>query len=327
MNRQVHLKRYPEGAPQADDFALVSADMPVAAAGELLLRVECLGLDPFPRLRMRADSRVGPPMPLGKPVEGRGLATVIASDDPAFPPGCHVSAETGWQAFAALPSSAVQKLPDYAGPLSHHLSVIGPSGLTGFFTTELAGVSAGQTLVIAPAAGSVGVIAGQIAKASGARVIGLAASEAQCAMLTEELGFAAATTQAEALGTLAPDGIHGFIDGVGGALHEAVLPHLAIGARIILLGFIAAYNDAAPPRYGNVVPLIFKRATLRGFLLADHLGGAPRARASLADMLARGTLKPVETLHQGLAATPAAFASLFGEAKAGKQIVLIDHEE
>jgi NADPH-dependent curcumin reductase CurA len=327
MNRQVHLLRYPDGPSRPEDFGLVLAAMPVRGPGELLLRVECLGLDPFPRLRMRADSPVGPPMPLRRPVEGRGLATVIASDDPNFPPGCHVAAETGWQQFVAMPSSAVHKLPDYDGPLSHHLSTIGPSGLTGFFTTELTRITAGETIVIAPAAGSVGVIAAQIARARGATVIGLAATEAQCAALTPGLGFAAATTQADALSQLAPNGVQAVIDGVGGALHEALLPHLAVGARLVLLGFIAAYNDTAPPRYGNVVPLIFKRAELRGFLLADHLHDAPRARAQLTEMIASGALKPVETVHKGLASAPAAFAGLFQDAPPGKQIVLIDHEE
>ncbi len=326
-NLQVQLVRYPDGSPAREDFALVETPMPVAGAGELLLRVDWLGLDPFPRLRMRADSRVGPPMPLHAAVEGRGLATVIGSDDAAFPVGSLVAAETGWQQFTALPAAKVQRLPDYAGPASHQLSTLGPSGLTAFFTVELAGVQRGQTLVIAPAAGSVGVVAGQLAQAAGARVIGLAASDAQCDFLRQSLGFDAATTDATDLAALAPDGVHGFIDGVGGAPHDAVAAHLALHARVVLLGFIAAYNDAAPPRYGSALPILFKRATVQGFLLADHLHDAPRGLERLAAALADGSMRAVETIHHGLAATPAAFAGLFADPAPGKQIVRLDHQE
>ncbi|MBB6227923.1 hypothetical protein FHS79_002104 [Polymorphobacter multimanifer] len=326
-NLQVQLVRYPEGTPAPEDFALVDAPMPAARPGELLLQVEWLGLDPFPRLRMRSDSRVGPPMPLGAVVDGRGLATVVGSDDAAFPLGTLVAAETGWQQFTALPAAKVQRLPDYAGPASHHLSTLGPSGLTAFFTAELAAVLPGQVLVIAPAAGSVGVVAGQLARAAGARVIGLAASAAQCDFLRQSLGFEAATTDPAELATLAPDGVHGFIDGVGGALHDVVAAHLALQARVVLLGFIAAYNDAAPPRYGSALPILFKRARVQGFLLADHMHDAPRALQRLAAALADGSLRAVETIHQGLAATPAAFAGLFADPAPGKQIVRLDHQE
>lgn len=321
MNRQIQLVRYPSGLPQPSDFAEVSATMPVPGPGEMLVRVECLGLDPFPRLRMRADSRVGPPLPLDTVVDGRGVGIVIASNHPDFAAGDAVAADTGWQQFAAIPGAAAQRLDLAFGPIERHLSTLGPSGLTAFFTCEAIGPRAGLTLAIAPAAGSVGVIAGQLARAAGARIIGLVASAAQADFLTGQLGFDAAVTDPARI----EEPVHGFIDGVGGALHEAVVAKLALHARIVLLGFIAGYNDAAPPVYGTALPLLFKRATVSGFLLADHAPDFARARTALAAMLDDGRLRPVETLHAGLAATPAAFAGLFGDPAPGKQIVRLDH--
>jgi NADPH:quinone reductase len=118
--------------------------------------------------------------------------------------------------------------------------------------------------------------------------------------------------------------VHGFIDGVGGLLHDAVVQRLALHARVILLGFIAAYNEATPPVYGSALPILFKRALVSGFLLADHAADFGRARTTLAAMLDAGTLRAVETFHHGLAGTPAAFAGLFGEPPPGKQIVRLE---
>jgi NADPH-dependent curcumin reductase CurA len=319
MNRQIHLVRYPQGSPSVADFAEVAAPMPVAGDGELLVGVACLGLDPFPRLRMRADSRVGPPLPLNQTVEGRGVGTVLASNHPDFVAGDAVAADTGWQQFAVVPAASVQRLNLALGPLERHLSTLGPSGLTAYFTTQAIALAPGKTLAIAPAAGSVGVIAGQLARAAGARVIGLVASEAQARFLTETLGFDLALTDPAAI----EEPVNAFIDGVGGALHDAVVARLALHARIVLLGFIAGYNDASPPVYGAALPILFKRATVSGFLLADHAADFASARAELARMLDDGRLQPVETIHHGLSATPAAFAALFGEADPGKQIVCL----
>lgn len=320
MNRQIHLVRYPDGAPAPTDFAEVSAAMPVAGPGEIVVRVECLGLDPFPRLRMRADSRVGPALPLNAVVDGRGVGIVAASNHPDFKPGDAVSGDTGWQQFAKLAGATAQRLDLDLGPVERHLSTLGPSGLTAFFTAEMLAPRPGMTVAIAPAAGSVGVMAGQILRAAGARVIGLVASTAQAKFLTSKLDFDAAFTDPKMI----DEPIHGFIDGVGGALHDLVVQQLTLHARVVLLGFIAAYNDAAQPVYGGALPILFKRATVSGFLLADFCGDFARARAALAAMLDTGRLQPVETIHQGLAATPAAFAGLFGEPPPGKQIVRLE---
>jgi len=320
LNRQIHLIRYPQGMPTPGDFIETDAPMPVPGAGEILVCVTALGLDPFPRLRMRADSRVGPPVPLNQVVEGRGVGTVVASNHDDFSIGDSVAADTGWQAYCVVPVANAQKLDLGLGPIERHLSTLGPSGLTAFFAVERVAPQPGETIVIAPAAGSVGVLAGQLAKAAGARVIGLVASPAQADFLVQSLGFHAAFTSADQLA----EPVDCFIDGVGGALHDAVVGKLALRARVLLLGFIAAYNQPAPPSYGNAVPILFKRATVSGFLLADHAADFGRARTAIAAALLAETLKPVEAIHHGLASTPAAFAGLFGEPLPGKQIVRLE---
>jgi NADPH-dependent curcumin reductase CurA len=321
VNRQVHLVRYPAGLPTRQDFALVEAPLPVPGEGEVLLGVDCLGLDPFPRLRMRPDSRVGPPMTLNKVVDGRGIATVLESRHPGLQPGDVVHADTGWQSHVVLHGDGLVPLDLAVGRREAHLSVLGPSGLTGWLTADWA-ARAGETLVIAPAAGSVGVVAAQLAKAAGARVIGITASAAQAEWATRELGITALTSDDVLAGGLR-EPVHGFIDGVGGALHEAVLAAMAPRGRVLLLGFIAAYNDAGPPAYGGADPVLMRRLAMQGFLLADHAPRFAEARAGLAAALADGRLRAFETIHQGLDSTAAAFADLFADPPPGKQIVRV----
>lgn len=321
MNRQVHLVRYPNGVPTPDDFALVEAPLPQLCDGEVLLGVDCLGLDPFPRLRMRPDSRVGPPLPLGQVVDGRGIATVIDSRHPRLGPGDVVHADTGWQTHAVLPGDGLVPLDLSQGGRTAQLSVLGPSGLTGWLTAGWA-ARAGETVVIAPAAGSVGVVAAQLALAAGAQVIGITASCAQAEWAARELGITARTADdVLAHGLHGP--VHGFIDGVGGRLHDAVVQAMAPGGRVLLLGFIAAYNENGPPAYGGAAPVLFRRLRVEGFLLADHAPRFAEARSRLAAALASGALRAFETIHHGLAAAPAAFAGLFADPPPGKQIVRV----
>jgi hypothetical protein len=189
-------------------------------------------------------------------------------------------------------------------------------------------VAAGDRVVVAPAAGAVGSIAGQVAKAAGATVIGVASGAEQRAALAT-LGFEAALDHdgsdfAAALAAAAPAGVSLFLDGVGGPLTEQVIEALAPRGRVVLLGFISGYNADRPPAYGNLHPLLMKRARAEGFLLADHRARFPEARAALARLVAEGALVPLQRIHHGLDNAPHAFCSLFGAAPPGKQIVALE---
>lgn len=326
MSAEIILTRYPgERIDPAADFALVDAPAPAPGEGEVLVRVTHLSMDPFPRMRMRADSRVGPPMALGRAVEGRGIGTVIESRHPAFRAGEHVAGETGWRELAVLPGDQLSGLEATGAPPERHLSVLGPSGLTAYFVAHVLGrPQPGQTVVIAPAAGSVGVLAGQIAKRSGARVIGIG-SGSQCTALKETLGFDEAVDHA-AIDPAALGSVDLFIDGVGGPTHDAVLAAMAPRGRVILLGFIAGYGEGPRP-YGSMLPALMKRLQVEGFLLADWRDRFGEAKTQLAEWLGSGAIRPVETIWEGLDKAPAAFAALFGDAAPGKQIVRLFKED
>jgi hypothetical protein len=316
------LARYPQGAPQADDFVMQDLPDPVPGPGEVLVAVTHLSLDPLPRVRMQPAPPMGPPMHLGAPVEGRGAGRVIASHDPAFAPGDIVVGELGWQSRAALPAARLVRAQ--GGRPEDHLNALGATGLAAWFVTEAIAPRPGETLLVAPAAGAVGSLVCQMAqaRAPGVRVVGTALGEPQAAFLAG-LGVEPLAPDADWPG---PGGIDGFVDGVGGAFHERMLAHLNPRARVLLLGFVSAYGDEGPPRYGNAAAILMKRATLQGFLLADHMDRAAEARAGIARWLGDGTLRPAQTIHKGLASAAAAFAGLFADSPPGKQIVEVESD-
>ena len=113
-------------------------------------------------------------------------------------------------------------------PASALLGALGMPGLTAWVgVTDIAPVAEGETVFVSAAAGAVGSVAGQIAKARGCRVIGSAGSPEKVAYVRDELGFDAAFSHRDdvpaALREAAPDGVDVYFDNVGGPQLEAAI--------------------------------------------------------------------------------------------------------
>ena len=313
MRREVRLVRAPVGTIATHDFAVVEAALPELGDGEVRVEVHYLSMDPVVRLRLGA-------LPVGTVVPGRGVGRVVASRAPDLAEGNLVYGEVGWTDSAVLPASMLEVLPATDVPTHHHLNALGPTGLAAWCVVEQAAPQAGETVLIAPGAGAVGSLAAQLALHRGAQVAGTGIGAAQHAYLAG-LGVAAVSPDDAELP--AADVL---IDGVGGGFHDRAVAALNPRGRVVLLGFLAAYGEPGPPRYGNMGPVLMKRASVHGFLLADHLHRADEARAELAALIASGVLRPAETIWDGLEQAGAAFAALFADAPPGKQLVRVRSE-
>ena len=162
--------------------------------------------------------------------------------------------------------------------------------------TEIAPVEAGETVFVSAAAGAVGSVAGQIAKARGCRVIGSAGAPEKVAYVRDELGFDAAFSHRDdvraALREAAPDGVDVYFDNVGGPQLEAAIGALNLGGRIALCGAVSQYNATEPPPGPrNMALLVGKRARLRGFIVGDHYDRFGEFRAEVGELIASGRLK------------------------------------
>ena len=165
INRQIVLAARPVGFPKESDFALVEKPVPVPDAGQMLIRIVYLSLDPYMRGRMSPSRSYAPPLNIGEVMVGGTVGKVLQSNHPGFIKGEIVQGMLGWQEYALSDGTGLRKIDPQAAPVSTALSILGMPGLTAYFgLLEVANPKPGETVVISGAAGAVGSVAGQIAK-------------------------------------------------------------------------------------------------------------------------------------------------------------------
>jgi NADPH-dependent curcumin reductase CurA len=335
VNRRVVLAARPRGLPGAHDFRLETQHLPAPEAGQVLLRTLYLSLDPYMRnLMEEAGPGYAPPVPIGAPMVGGTVSRVVVSRDPRFQVGERVLAHAGWQDYAVSNGDDLLPLGDMAQP-SLALGGLGMPGFTAYVgLLDIGQPRAGETVVVAAATGAVGAVVGQLAKLKGARVVGIAGGADKCAYAVEALGFDACIDRRDArfascLAGACPDGIDVYFENVGGAVFDAVLPLLNIGARVPVCGFIAHYNDAAPSDGPDRLPrlvatLLAKRIRMQGFIILDHYGERFETfRREMSGWIADGLVKLREDTVDGLEHAPAAFAGLLEGRNFGKLVVRV----
>ncbi len=324
-NHQIRLAARPSGIPKPSDWELTEEPVPEPAPGELVVANEYLSIDPIMRRWAAADGPVG----IGDVMEASVVGRVSASEHPGFAVGEHVYGGFGVQAFARSDGTGVTKLDPLLAPLTAYLAALGIPGLTAYFGLDVGRPQEGDTIVVSGAAGGVGSISGQLARIRGFRVIGIAGGPEKCRWLVDELGFAAAIDyKAEDVGDrlaeLAPGGVNVFVDHVGGGVLDAVLLHLARGARIVISGGLSQYNADRPSGPSNYLQLLWQRASMTGFLTPDYQDRYPEARAELAALLRDGRLISREQLVEGgVRAFPELLPMVFSGASTGKLILAL----
>ncbi|MTD44621.1 zinc-binding dehydrogenase [Conexibacter sp. W3-3-2] len=339
-NRCYRLRRRPDGLVTPQDLELVEEGIPPLRDGQALVRTSWLSVDPTNRIWMSDLRGYLPPVAIDAVMRGLGIGEVVESRRDDFPVGAHVTGMLGFQDHClvddALLEAPLTVLPDpLPAPPQALLGALGHTGITAWLGIEdICRPAAGETVVVSAAAGAVGSIAGQLAKARGARVVGLAGSPEKCRHVVEDLGFDACVNYkdldwAEQLARATPDGVDADFENVGGEIMDAVLLRLNIGARIALCGMISEYNDYGPGG-GSTVPgqraigqLIMQRATMTGFLVLDHAARFPEAIAALAALAAEGRLRWTDTVVDGFESTIDALNQLFSGANTGKLLVRV----
>jgi NADPH-dependent curcumin reductase len=215
-------------------------------------------------------------------------------------------------------------------PLQAYLGAVGMPGVTAWMgLTQIIEPKAGETVVVSAASGAVGGVLGQLAKARGCRVVGIAGGAEKCAYVVDELGFDAcldykahATPQAlgAALDAAAPGGVDGNFENVGGQILDVVLSRMNAFGRVAVCGMISGYNGESLA-INNARLILTQRLKLQGFIVSEHMALWPAALKELGGMVASGQLKYRESIAQGLEAAPGAFLGLLKGHNFGKQLV------
>ncbi|HYN62132.1 MAG TPA: NADP-dependent oxidoreductase [Rubrivivax sp.] len=333
MNKQWHLVSRPSGEPTPDNFRLVEAQVPELQDGQVLVRNHFMSLDPYMRGRMNEGKSYAQPQPLNAVMQGGTVGEVVASKSAAYQVGDKVVGGGGWQQYQLADAQAqgmMRKVDSTQVPLSAYLGVVGMPGVTAWIgLMTIIEPKAGETVVVSAASGAVGGVAGQLAKAQGCRVVGLAGGPDKCKAVTDEFGFDACIDYKQhpdlkslsaALKQACPKGIDGYFENVGGVILDAVMQRANAFSRIAMCGMIAGYNGAPIPMAAPQLILV-NRMKVQGFIVSEHMPHWPQALKELGLGVATGKLKYRETVAQGIEAAPQAFIGLLKGKNFGKQLV------
>ncbi|MFZ3454777.1 NADP-dependent oxidoreductase [Arthrobacter sp. 7Tela_A1] len=328
-SREIQLASRPDGWPADENFRLTEVPVPELQDGQVLVRNTLMSVDPYMRGRMNDAKSYVPPFQLDQPLEGGAVGEVVESRSGAHKPGDTVLHSCGWRDYAVVDGKRARGIDTGLAPASAYLGALGLTGLTAWAgLTKVAEFKEGDAVFVSGAAGAVGSMAGQIAKALGAgRVMGSAGSPEKVERLLE-LGFDAAfnyhdgPVKDQLREAAAGNGIDVYFDNVGGEHLEAAISVLNKYGRVAMCGAISAYNSTEPqcaPR--NLFQAIGKELTLRGFIANSYNRYAGEFAGLMAGWLRDGKVSYDETFVDGLENAPRAFIDMMKGANRGKMVV------
>ncbi|MFF3677908.1 zinc-binding alcohol dehydrogenase family protein [Streptomyces sp. NPDC002120] len=255
-------------------------ERPEAAAGEVLIRVEAIGVT-LPTVRkVREGSE---PIPFGGEVAGEIVAT--GAGVTAFDVGDRVTGlcfAHAYAEFAVLHTAMTSRIPD--GATAVEAVALVRSGLVARGAYEAARMEPGESVLVTAAASAVGTLALQYARAGGAARVVAAVSSADKADFVRGLGADEVVLYEDADWGAPYDVI---LDGVGGDLLGPAVRALATGGRLVAFssggGTVEAYE------------LLVRGASMIGFQMRAIATGKPelydRWLRDLWHMYEAGTLR------------------------------------
>ena len=329
MTRQITLKSRPAGIPNPDNFETRNVDIPEVSDGQIRVMAHTISVDPYLRGRMNDGPSYIPSFEVGEPIVSGGVAYITASRAEGFNVGSYVMGHLPWQEEMVVETAGLKVVDEKRAPISHYLGILGMPGLTAWFgLMDIGKPQPGETVVISGAAGAVGLVAGQLAKIQGCRVVGIAGDDAKVSYLTGELKFDAAlnyktTSDLEAsIASACPSGVDVYFDNVGGDISDAVISQINKNARIIICGQISLYNAITQPTGPRIQPVLLKKSALmQGFIVSNYISRFDEGLKALSQLVDTGKLKYTNTTYHGFERLPEAFIALFEGKNLGKLIV------
>src|SRR5690349_13448968 len=326
MARAWHLMSRPQGLPTDENFALKEIDLPPLGPGMVRIRNQWLSVDPYMRGRMNDVKSYVPPFQLDQPMDGGAVGEVVESKAEGLAAGDLVQHMAGWRDEAVVDARTANKLPNLGAPPEQFLGVLGVTGMTAYFgLLDAASAKEGDTVFVSAAAGAVGSVVVQVAKAKGMTVVGSAGGADKCDYV-QSLGADRvidykAGSILKGLAEVAPDGIDVYFDNVGGDHLDAAFALARNNARFAICGMIEGYNAKEPMAFRFIQRIIAARIQLKGFIVFDYFPRMGEFYAEMGPWVADGTVKSRETVVDGLENMPDAFLGLFKGENTGKMLV------
>jgi NADPH-dependent curcumin reductase CurA len=334
----ITIRSHTEGRAGPENFEVVEGEIPAPGPDQALCRSLFLSLDPYQRLSLLPpDSRVPtvlhPSRPLGRVVDGPGVAEVVESNIAGLEPGAVIVHDTGWQMYSLVRAGSYRRV-DGVSPLSAALGVVGMPGFTAWVGLKCIGQpNAGQTVVVSAASGAVGSLVVQLARRWGCRSVGIAGSEEKCRWVRDELGaddcvsYRSGSMEQD-LRQACPQGIDVYFDNVGGDVLVAVLANMNSHGRIVVCGRIAHLNERPDVAGADRMPILLghvltKRLTVQGFGQSELSSHWDEFMAEVVPLVASGDIRFREDIVDGLDQIPVAWPRLFDGTKFGKLVARV----
>jgi NADPH:quinone reductase len=246
----------------------VEVPKPELRPGTALIKVHAAGINFADTFFIRGEYMIKPKLPDTPGMEAAGVIEAVAPDVKDLKPGARVAAITlkTYAEYCVIRASQAIPLPEF---VSFEEGAAFPiQVLTAWHILHTSHQTApGQTVVVHSAAGGVGIVAVQIAKAAGARVIGTVSSDSKADLVKkyggdEVINYAKTDFAAETMRLTGGRGADLILDAVGKPTFEPGLKCLAPFGHLILYG-----RAGGPPDPLNVFRLFEKSAKVSGFVL------------------------------------------------------------
>lgn len=312
------------GGPEVMELADVPVPQPKPA--EALVRVSTAGVNAIDGYFR--DGRFRTPLPFIPGQEGAGVVTAVGAQAKTVKAGDRVawSGVLGSYAdFVVSPEEHLVPVPETLTDQQAAAAMV--HGLTAhYLVNDAHKLKAGETALVHAAAGGVGLLLVQMARAVGARVIGTASSEEK-ARLAREAGadevivFTKHDFEAEVKRLTDGKGVEVVYDGVGKATFEKNLNVMRLRGMLVLYGMSSGpVLPVDPAKLSEKGSLYMARTTLAHFTATrDELLARTRA---LFGMIADGHLKLRIAKTYPLADARQAHRDMEARKVAGKQLLI-----
>lgn len=308
---------------------LAEIQTPIPVKGEIVLRVEAVGLNFADMLAIQGKYQVRQTPPFIPGMEVAGVVEQLGPDTIGPAPGTPVLATCPAGALAeriCLPATRVSPFPpamsfaEAAGfPIAY--------GTSHLALTHKARLQPGETLFVTGAAGGVGLTAVEIGKRLGARVIASARGEARLAVAAQAGADVLIDSGAPDLKDRlkAEGGIDVVYDAVGGPSFDAALRACRPDGRLLAIGFASGEVPQIP---ANI--LLVKNLTVSGFWYGGYESHAPDlVTASMAQLLrwrAEGLIRPHVSQVLPFESFPEGLALLRDRKATGKVVIQVGQQ-
>lgn len=269
-----------------DNFRFEDVAVPSPGPGQVRIRTSAVALGFVDGLIAAGLYQIKPALPFVPGGEIGGVVDMVGSGVAGIQPGARV---VTWQLggglaeYVIVSASDVDAIPDMLD-IATATAMLVDYQTARYALLERGKLSAGETVLVAGAAGGVGSAAIQIARSYGAHVIALASNSAKQERALEMGAHSALSPSKpslrEDLRRLAPDGLNIVFDPIGGVTSELMFRSLAKDGRHLVVGFA---SGTIPSIRANLA--LVKSASLVGVDIRHYLAAYPdeakQARFSL----------------------------------------------